>query len=545
MTRMAIRLTSLPHLTDINKEMIRKQCYAVALLLGFLTVIAACSSDKGNYNYRNLNEVQIGLADSYSVLIRDRLTIVPQLSASSGTMAPNDYIYEWKVYDEGGAAEPVVIGQTAQLDYYVSLLPGNYTLVFTVQEKEANVFYRHEAQLEVKTTTSHGWLVLCNEKDRVRLDMISHVTGETYYDLLKGTELEYWQEPRQLVYASDMAEPYYLVAGSGTTRLSNNEFSWNESYLIENEFAGGQFAGKVAFMANNWPGKIIIDEARNAYYCSTLMGDGLFGDVRRNETGTQKKYVAGYNALEQQHLPFFLLWDYTYRNFVVCADQFASIGLDSSKDMPVANLPAIGFPVVNDDLFDWPNRQNGAAPYGVEVEVENTRYDKNQSGQGMTYALLHNSTFCHLYGVILGNLVCLTEGSEKYGYAYEKSYYADLSSCTDIIAATHFAASSLKTMLYYAVGGKVYAVNFASGTPEARLQIDLGDEEITLLKFNLFQGDDPDNRTYDLIVGSTTADGEGVVRIYDGFDSEGDFTGLQPEEMGRGFAPIVDVIYCE
>lgn len=527
------------------KEMMRKYGHRWLFLLVLLVGAAACSDDKGNYDYRELNEVRIGLKDAYSVLIRETLTIAPQLSAAHSEFASENYTYEWKVYDAAGSNEPEVIGRTEQLDYYVSLLPGTYTLVFTVQEKGADIFYRHEAQLEVKTTTSHGWLVLCNEDGRVRLDMMSHVTGATYYDLLKNTELADWQTPRQLVYAPDMAEPYYLVSGSGTTRLSRNEFSWNESYLIENEFAGGLFAGKVAFMANSWPGKVIIDESRVAYYCSTLMGDGLFGDARRNETGNQKLPVAGYNALEQQHLPLFLLWDYTYRNFVVCADQFASIGLDSSRDINISSLPALGFPVLNDELFEWPDRQNGAAPYGIKVAVENTRYDKNQSGQGMTYALLYNNTFCHLYGVILGNLVCLTDGADKYGYAYEKSYYADLSACTDITRASHFAASSLKTLLYYAVGGKVYAVNFVSGTPEAKLQLDLGDEEITLLKFNLFQGDDPDNRSYDLIVGSTTADGEGVLRIYDGFDCEGDFTGAQPEETGRGFAPVVDVIYCE
>lgn len=523
----------------------RNKRYKEIVLFVLLTAIASCSGDKGNYDYTALNEVRIGIEDAYSVLIRETLSINPQLSASNEAFAPENYTYEWKVYDETGSREPEVIGNTKELNYYVSLLPGNYNLVFTVQEKDAEIFYRHTAQLEVKTTTSQGWLVLCDEEGRVRLDMISHITGATYHDLLKNTELEYWQTPRQLVYAPDMAEPYYLVSGSGTTRLSNNEFDWNESYLIENEFAGGQFGGKVAFMANNWPGKVIIDESRVAYYCSTLMGDGLFGDARRNETGNQKQPVAGFNALEQQHLPFFLLWDYTYRNFVVCTDQFVSIGLDSSKDMDVANMAALGFPVVNDDLFAWPNRQNGAAPYGVKVAVENTRYDKNQSGQGMTYALLYNSTFCHLYGVILGNLVCITEGADKYGYAYEKSYYADLSTCTDITSASHFAASSLKTILYYAVGGKVYAVNFTSGTPEAKLQVDLGDEEITLLKFNLFKGDDPDNRSYDLIVGSITSESEGVLRIYDGFDSEGDFTNAAPEEIGRGFAHIVDVIYCE
>ena len=63
---------------------------------------------------------------------------------------------------------------------------------------------------------------------------MSHITGETYRDLLKETELENWQEPRQLLYDSYMVEPFYLVSGSGTTRLSSNEFQWQESYLIEN-----------------------------------------------------------------------------------------------------------------------------------------------------------------------------------------------------------------------------------------------------------------------------------------------------------------------
>ena len=103
----------------------------------------------------------------------------------------------------------------------------------------------------------------------------------------------------------------------------------------------------------------------------------------------------------------------------------------------------------------------------------------------------------------------------------------------------------MKTLFYYSVGSKVYAVNFTAETPEAVLQLDLGDEEITLLKFNLFVGDDPENRSYDLLVGSTAADGEGVLRVYDGFGNEGDFANAQPEEIGRGFAPIVDVIYRE
>lgn len=40
--------------------------------------------------------------------------------------------------------------------------------------------------LTVSDTTSEGWMVLCSDEEgRARLDMVSKVTGDTYFDLLK------------------------------------------------------------------------------------------------------------------------------------------------------------------------------------------------------------------------------------------------------------------------------------------------------------------------------------------------------------------------
>ena len=106
-----------------------------------------------------------------------------------------------------------------------------------------------------------------------------------------------------------------------------------------------------------------------------------------------------------------------------------------------------------------------------------------------------------MYGIILNELYSFAEA--KYGYAYEKAYYVDLSACTDIAGATHFAFSSLKTFMYYAVGRKVYRVNFSNAAPAAELQFELPEgEEITCLKFYLWEQEDTDNRSYDLIVGA-------------------------------------------
>lgn len=506
----------------------------------FVLLFPSCYGDKGNYDYVKLNDINIVFDDAITTLIRDSLKIDPQITGRNG-YDKGKYTYEWSVYSATDEQEPVVIGTLPQLAYYVSLQPGKYKLVFTVQEKDAEIFYRKISDLEVKTTTTLGWLVLCSEEGRVRLDMMSHITGETYRDLLKETELENWQEPRQLLYDSYMVEPFYLVSGSGTTRLSSNEFQWQESYLIENEFAGGQFDKSVSYIDAHYPGKMVIDEDGRSYYCDNTMGDGLFGSSRKNLYGYKKSPAIGLNRLETQNLPLFMLWDPVYREFVVCTDQFQSLNLDSSFDYPMSALSAYGFPITNDDLFEWPAYQDQMQL----VYMENTLYDKNQSGRGATYAILSKGDSRYLYGIILGNLVCLIDDVDKYGVAYEKIHYVDLSLCPDIAQASHFAFSSLKTYMYYSVGGKVYAVNFAASTPSSELQFDLGEEEITLLKFYLFEGQDVDNRSYDLIVGSERPSGEGVLRIYDGFDSEGSFLNAEPEEMETGFARIVDVIYRE
>lgn len=518
----------------------RKIYYGLlCLLLPF--VWQSCADDKGNYDYRELNDLDIMFDDAYSVIARDPFAITPQVNAKS--FNPDDYTYEWKAYDQTGLQEPVVLGTELNLDVTLNLSQGNYRLVLNITEKSTGVYYQKTATLKVDTPTSAGWLLLCSDGGRVRLDMVSHIKTEdnVYYDLLKGTELENWRTPYQLVCDPNMEEPFYLVTGSGTTRLSSKEFQWNESYMLDNEFGTGVYTGApVERLATRFPGKVFVNTGGSVYYCNTLMGDGLFGSVRSN--GFSVAPQIGYNAKATQIVPSFMMWDKGNRCFVVCANEFYTIGLDNSKDIPMGDMVSDGFPTVNEDVFAWPTRSDRLEL----LHIENTRYDKNQNDNGVTYAVLKDrSGTCWLYGIILGDLYSFAES--KYGPAYEKVCKTDLSACTDISSADHFAFSSLKNYMYYSAGRKVYRVNLEASAPAAELQFELpADEEISCMKFYLWEQDDPDNRSYDLIVATkNTATGEGVLRIYDGFESEGNFLNAEPVEQYGGFADIVDVIYRE
>ena len=78
---------------------------------------------------------------------------------------------------------------------------------------------------------------------------------------------------------------------------------------------------------------------------------------------------------------------------------------------------------------------------------------------------------------------------------------------------------------------------------QAQVQFVLSGEEITCLKFNLYQKSENMQKSFDLVVGSAR-NGEGVLRVYEGRESDGDFSIVTPT-VYKGFARIVDAEFKE
>lgn len=147
-----------------------------------------------------------------------------------------------------------------------------------------------------------------------------------------------------------------------------------------------------------------------------------------------------------------------------------------------------------------------------------------------------------LYGTQLGELWSVVTVGDC-TQALSRAYYGDLSGCTNIARAEHFAFSSLKNYMYYAVGGTVYRVDLSEKPLTATTQFTLVGETVTCLKFNIYRQSANLTRTYDLVVGSVKDD-TGTLRIYEGFNSDGNFRGVAPE-VHTGLGRIVDVAYRE
>ena len=512
----------------------RKLVYILMLTFA----LASCSQDKGNYIYVELKEPQITGLEDMNVQTFSRLKVTPDLGTEE--FPAGEYAFEWKVLNQNASEEAVVIGQDFSLDYEVTLAAGAYPLLFTVTQVSTGLYWQKEASLIVSSSMSEGWMVLCSDGGRARLDFVSSLTSETMTDVLRGSDMPQMNGPRRIQWLSDKtdaASPYYLLTDDGATRLGRDAFEWKPEYDFAYEVAVQDKLTPHSIVSSGL-GKVIVS-GTDAHYCEIMGIDGLYGSAV-NKGFAVAPYV-GANALATQiYAAVHLLYDTDNKRFMAYCPLLAAndLGrLDPVADMEtmgqIAEGIAPGAGVLGNAFDKW--------PVGMDlVYMESTRYDPGNAKMGLTYAVMKNGSECHLYGTQLGDMLRYADCT----YVLGKGFYADLSQCRDVLhESALYAFSSLKSYMYYAVGNTVYRVDLSQQPAQSEVQFVLSGEEITCLKFNLYQKSENMQKSFDLVVGSVR-NGEGTLRVYEGRESDGDFSSVKPT-VYKGFARIVDVEFKE
>ena len=504
-----------------------------------VSLLTACSQDKGNYDYVELKEPVISGLEDRNVLTFSMLSITPDLG--EGEYPDSEYEFEWTVLDNEGGSDSVVIGNERVLEYEVTLMPGSYTLYLTVTELATGLFWQSDMQLVVSSYTSEGWMVLCSDEGRARLDMISDVTGETARDVLRGNGMPKMNGPRRIQWLSantDASSPYYLLTDDGATRLGKDAFEWKPEYDFLYEVAVNEKLIPYSIVS---AGQANMTVSGTQAYCSRILyGDqGLYGRAV-NKDFAVAPYVGANVLASQIYAAVYLLYDIDNKRMMAYCPELQTNDLGAQNPLAtmdemgqIAEGMAPGAGVLGTAFSNWPEG------YDL-VYMENTRYDPGNAKMGLTYVMLTDGARCYLYGVQLGDMLRYADCT----YVIGKGYFGDLSQCKDILHKDAlYAFSSLKNYMYYAVGGTVYKVDLSADVIKEEVQFVLPGETVTCLKFNLYQKSENMQKSYDLVVGSLK-DGEGKLRIYEGRDSDGDFTGVTPVQYS-GFAEIVDATYKE
>lgn len=506
---------------------------------------ASCAQDEGNYTYRDISAPTVtGIDAEINILKNERLQLSPVIAGEDYNASDCDF--EWKVISDNDADTATVIGKERELDILMLLPEDTYRLYFTITDRTREMYWQNVYSLKVAQSTTEGWMVLCAEGDgATRLDMISAVTGNTYYDLLKGTGAPEYQGPRriqQLEGYTDSDSPFYLLTDEGATRLGTDAFAWKEEYLLQYEMGDGSANTAPYEMVTTNHGKMMVADG-NFHYSSCMSFIGLFDD-KANKDFKVAPMIGSNVAASYVAVPVMMTYDIDGKRFMGYVYQKQLMELPESM-IEMNELASIA----NNRWEKNKKEGNGVSgtafeefPQGLDyVYMENTRYVPGGSGKmAVTYTILAEGEKRYLYGIQLGDMLPPSWGECQ--SALGKFYYGDLSACTDITKAELFAFSSVNRMMYYAVGGTLYRVNLDTRQAEKQFTLPAG-EEITRLKFNLFQKTKNLNRSYDLIVGSLQGE-EGILRIYRDNDLSGDFSKIEPE-VYKGFARIVDVTYRE
>lgn len=518
--------------------------------IGLLALTAAiisvsCARDLGNYSYRELDEPVVGgIAESYETLTMDNLNIIVSIEGGAGE---DSYDYEWKVIDRNNDNEETVIGTERDLSYTVVLSPGAYSLYYTLTEKESGLMWQTTSSLTVSSSMSEGWMVLCSDNGEARLDFISEVTGRTYTDILgSGMEngMPRYMGPRKIQWLStnaDESSPYYLLTDDGATRLGKDSFEWKEEYSLVYESGAGTDLRPHSIVSSGI-GKMLVS-GTDAHYCEMLGFSGLYGSAIND--GFEAAPQIGANVLATQiYAAVYLLYDMTGKKFMAYCPLLDDIGgygtlqeMDAmgqiAEEQTAGKEGSDG--VVETVAFEYPEGYD-------YVYMENTGYDPGNAYMGVTYTILADGDRRYVYGIQCGDMLTYADCTFVLG----KAAYCDISGCTDITGGDNlYAFSSLRSYMYHASGGRIYRTDLSKSPAVSELQIELPGETVTCLKFNLYRNSGNSRKSYDLIIGSETADGKGILRIYEGYDSVGDFSGKEPVETYDGFATIVDVSYKE
>lgn len=531
----------------------------IFMLLG-VWLLAACSDDKGNYDYHDINEVKVGgtADEAFEVLeagkwytkvaFIDNLSFDPLIESTIGKGDNSSYEYEWRAVPYGDDFENIkddyefVLSTERKIDMPLTLTPDEYACFFVVKDKETGVKWITPFYLRIKSITGEGWMVLCEEDNKSRMDIIfnSSATEDLVaHNIWKEEEFNPGK-PLRLIYncrGSNQSVPM-LVTDKDTYVMDkvdmhvgeDNSIKWQFGVAPEsihlNASAMSQYAA-----SDRW---VVVDEHGDVYSMDLSTYGSVFEykiNMIDGRTPFKASHFVGTN-LENEwgdtgHAPA-VLYDDTHKQFLVIRNnsEYPSLMTFSGSQL---------FPAQTDRDMVW---------------MESARC-------GTIYALLkdRSTNEFYFYGMKLRGIY------EEPDYWWEEGDYVEYNeqewygkvNGPGIENATLFAFQHEKTLpyLFYSDGHTVWQFDMGHPDTPAKEVLSFPDEEIKVIRFNPFVSwvayeDWERARNYQLVVGSNVQGADesscGIMRMYEVPNLMGDLVKTKEfKELGK----IVDIAYKE
>lgn len=513
------------------------------LICGIL-LICSCYEDKGNYTYGEPTTITVeNLPTSISLVQKsDHIVLDPVIiSSKEGTIAADNPNFEYgcRLYLQAGSfpsgSRWVDINEqkTRKVDILADFDANSYLAWYTITDKRSGETKNVSVEIKITSGTYEGWMVLCDvgSENKTRLDMVSvlsKVRKEAVHDIL-GSGAPQLRNSNKILFD---AWPKYAKGDAIWMSTQDGTYVLNQTTLqtkaVDN-IATSLFILDlgdeipVAVDALPFTAHFAVTNKGNLYY-QNMGKTGSAFELPINmfkEDGAPEFKVAPFIGVPQMR-------PYTWDEIALFYDKDNKrfVGWDTAKGK-------------GQICFNLPEPENKLFSYTTGrdlVTMVNTKFN-----DGTIYSVLQDAAQNrYVYGINLA------------GGQFAQTFYQQIST-EGFSQADQFAFHSQYPYMFYSVGNKVYCYHMMA--PNLTQPLTLDGEEITLLKFNLFQttkdkisdsSDEFMEQEYYLIVGSykknATDDNGGMLRFYKFDQAQKTLTKVSEYS---GFGKIRDVTYRE
>ena len=503
-----------------------KQSIINCCLLLIAVTLNACYDDEGNYNYSEVPEITVENIPETTSVLRGigTLNISPRIvSSTEGEIAADNPNYEFgcKIAHVSGRFSDDEMWHDINPDRTQSFTTsleesvGDYVGLYTVTDKRTGVTTNYRFGITIITSTSEGWMVLCNEgaDNKVRLDMVSVLDVDNIvpmYDLL-GDGIPTQYNAKQLFFFKQNYNPdnIYMLTGTGAYSLDPKELTASETgNVMKSEFLadlGDELPERMAACGSSY--HYLVSNAGNIYRKDAYSAGGVYEFPCNADTdgGTPTYRVSPYVAAAANYGYLVLVFDVDNRRFMSQYIYGTSSVFGSILEP-------------ENPLFSWsPNKD---LVY-MERTMSNIAYAVMQGDDGSR----------SIYAISLS-------GWTPTNMTQQGCW--DNITAEGFATAEHFAFHETYPYVFYSNGSTLYAYQMEGGGSVS--SVNLPGEEITMVKITS-TGDREDWNEY-ILVGSyrddAADDNGGILRMYTFDRTSNTFVEAARYE---GFAKIVDVAY--
>lgn len=477
----------------------------IILLLSIIaTGLTACYKDKGNYDYKDINEIAISdIETAYAGMTGiDKLRIEPRITMTMNPGDPGKFSYFWIVMKSTTVID--TIGTEAALDYDIDLPPDNYTLHFRVLDQSTGVVWKARTNFNVGTPYSRGWMLIGEDDNgNAEVEMLSMVVDTVHVKgILSQSGLPTLKTPLNVVHTGGSASymKLWAMTGSGSyyfdrltmKALPANSFGrlvYTTDPISKDELNPILMAPQIreiggAVSSNFVRAMLCSDGSIFASYLSLNGGDFYANPVNRDkESMNVRLKAAPYMLYPIGSMNSMVWYDTDNDRFMNYSSFILNTSSVTLKDNP-------------GDIFPWNQSGTGRKL----VYAENTRNTDGGSTNGNSFAILKdNSGQSFIYKFYANGAA-----------PAKRNFYTVKPLATDFDKATFYAFSSRRTVVFYVANNKLYAYDYNTGNEKIYQFPDIDAGEITMLKFDT----QVDHLTNALYVATYNAQTKGTLRRY-------------------------------